>query len=85
MKLVETVNLMCSNDSKDRLIAEYIQLVIRLQKLDDFINNKSDIRFVADDTTMSLMLKQRDAMRSYKECIEKRADIAGIDLSNYNM
>ena len=85
MKLVETVNLMCSRDFKDRFIAEYVQLVIRLSKLNDVLSNKSDIRFVADDTTMSLMLKQRDAMESYKECIEKRADIAGIDLSNYSM
>ena len=27
MKLVETVDLMCSNDFKDRFIAEYVQLV----------------------------------------------------------
>ena len=85
MKLVETVNLMCSSDFKDRFTAEYAQLVIRLQKLDDFINNKSDTHFEVDDITRDLMLKQRDAMESYKLCLEKRADIAGIDLSNYNM
>ena len=85
MKLVETVNLMCSNDFKDRFIAEYVQLVIRLSKLDAVLNNTSDTRFEVDDITKALMLKQRDAMGSYKICLEKRADILGIDLSNYSM
>ena len=85
MKLDETVNLMCSNDFKDRFIAEYIQLVIRLSKLDAVFNNTSDTRFEVDDITKALMLKQRDAMGSYKICLEKRADILGIDLSNYSM
>ena len=85
MKLDETVNLMCSNDFKDRFIAEYAQLVIRLSKLDAVLNNTSDTRFEVDDITKALMLKQRDAMGSYKTCLEKRADILGIDLSNYSM
>lgn len=85
MKLDETVNLMCSNDFKDRFIAEYAQLVIRLSKLDAVLNNTSDTRFEVDDITKALMLKQRDAMGSYKICLEKRADILGIDLSNYSM
>lgn len=85
MKLVETVNLMCSNDFKDRFIAEYVQLAIRLSKLDAALNNPSAARFEIDDIARALMLKQRDAMESYKVCLEKRADILGIDLSNYSM
>lgn len=85
MKLVETVNLMCSNDFKDRFIAEYIQLVIRLSKLDAVLSDTSDTRFEVDDITKALMLKQHDAMASYKMCLEKRADILGIDLNNYSM
>lgn len=85
MKLDETVNLMCSRDFKDRFIAEYVQLVIRLSKLDAALNNPSAARFEIDDIARDLMLKQRDAMESYKVCLEKRADILGIDLSNYNM
>ena len=85
MKLDETVNLMCSNDFKDRFIAEYIQLVIRLSKLDAVLNNTSDVSFKVDDITKALMLKQRDAMESYKTCLEKRAYILGIDLDNYSM
>ena len=85
MKLDETVNLMCSNDFKDRFIAEYVQLVIRLSKLDTVVNNASDTHFEVDDITKALMLKQHDAMESYKVCLEKRADILGIDLNNYSM
>lgn len=85
MKLVETVNLMCSRDFKDRFTAEYAQLVIRLSKLKNVLNNTSDTHFEVDDITRALMIKQRDAMESYKECLEKRADILGIDLSNYSM
>lgn len=85
MKLVETVNLMCSRDFKDRFTAEYAQLVIRLSKLNNVLNNTSDTRFEVDDITRDLMLKQSDAMESYKTCLEKRADILGIDLNNYSM
>lgn len=83
MKLAETVNLMCSNDWKDRFVAEYAQLMIRLSKLDDVLNNTSDTYSVVNDHIKALMLKQRDAMESYKLCLEKRADIAGIDLHLY--
>ena len=85
MKLVETVNLMCSSDFKDRFTAEYAQLIIRLSKLNNVLNSQSDTRFEVDDATRDLMLKQRDAMESYKMCLEKRADILGIDLTNYSM
>lgn len=85
MKLDETVNLMRSNDFKDHFIAQYAQLVISLSKLNDVLNKVSDVSFKVDDITRALMLKQRDAMESYKVCLEKRADILGIDLNNYSM
>lgn len=36
-ELKETVEMMCSNDYKERFIAEYEQNVIRAKKLDNFI------------------------------------------------
>ena len=83
MKLVETVNLMCSNDWEDRFVAEYIQLQIRLSKLEDVLNNTSDTYTVNDDVLKSVMYKQRDAMESYKLCLERRANLANIDLRSY--
>jgi len=83
MKLADTVNLMYSNDWKDRFIAEYVQLQIRLSKLDDVLNNRSDTYSVTDDVLKSVMYKQRDAMESYKLCLERRANLANIDLYSY--
>jgi len=58
MKLTETVNLMCSNDWRDRIVAEYAQLMIRLSKLDEVLNNTSDTYFTVDNRIKALMLKQ---------------------------
>lgn len=84
MNLVETVNLMCSNDWKDRFIAEYIQLQIRIIKLEEALNNTSDSFSVLDSRTRAVMMKQRDAMESYRNCLAIRADIAGIDLNPHH-
>lgn len=83
MRLADTVNLMYSNDWKDRFIAEYIQLQIRIIKLEEVLNNTSDSFTAPDSMTKAIMFKQLDAMESYKVCLEKRADIAGIDLHLY--
>lgn len=83
MRLTETVNLMCSNDWRDRFVAEYIQLQIRIIKLEEVLNNTSDSFTALDSMTKAIMFKQLDAMKSYRSCLEKRADIAGIDLHLY--
>lgn len=83
MRLADTVNLMSSNDWKDRFIAEYIQLQIRIIKLEEALNNTSDSFTALDSMTKAIMFKQLDAMKSYRSCLEKRADIAHIDLYAY--
>jgi hypothetical protein len=80
MNLSDTANLMSSNDWKDRFIAEYVQLQIRIIKLEEVLNNTSDSFSVLDSRTRALMMKQLDAMESYRNCLVKRADILGIDL-----
>lgn len=82
MRLSDTVNLMNSSDWKDRLVAEYVQLSIRLSKLEDVLNNKSDT-YSADNRTRAVLIKQHDAMESYKICLEKRAEIANVSLYPY--
>lgn len=79
MRLADTVNLMCSNDWKDRFIAEYVQLVIRMIKLEESLNNPP--QFMNDEIAKALLMKQYDAMQSYKLCLEKRAVLAEIDLN----
>jgi hypothetical protein len=80
MNLSDTANLMSSNDWKDRFIAEYVQLQIRIIKLEEVLNNTSDSFSVLDSKTRALMMKQRDAMESYRNCLVKMADILCIDL-----
>lgn len=82
MKLSDTVDLMNSADWKDRFIAEYIQLVIRMIKLEESLNNLPE--FMSDEIAKALLMKQYDAMQSYKLCLEKRAVLAEIDLNSHN-
>ena len=82
MKLSDTIDLMNSTDWKDRFVAEYNQLVIRLNKLEDSLNNSP--KFINDEIAKALLMKQYDAMQLYKLCLEKRAVLAEIDLNPYH-
>ena len=82
MKLSDTVDLMNSTDWEDRFVAEYNQLVIRLNKLEDSLNNSP--KFINDEIAKELLMKQYDAMQLYKLCLEKRAVLAEIDLNPYH-
>ena len=82
MKLSDTVDLMNSTDWEDRFVAEYNQLVIRLNKLEDSLNNSP--KFINDEIAKALLMKQYDAMQLYKLCLEKRAVLAEIDLNPYH-
>ena len=82
MKLSDTIDLMNSTDWKDRFVAEYNQLVIRLNKLEDSLNNPP--KFINDEIAKALLMKQYDAMQLYKLCLEKRAVLAEIDLNPYH-
>ena len=82
MNLKDTVPFMTSADWKDRFIAEYNQLVIRMIKLEDSLNNPP--QFMNDEIAKALLMKQYDAMQSYKLRLEKRAVLAEIDLNPYH-
>ena len=82
MKLSDTIDLMNSTDWEDRFVAEYNQLVIRLNKLEDSLNNPP--KFINDEIAKALLMKQYDAMQLYKLCLEKRAVLAEIDLNPYH-
>ena len=84
MKLSDTVYLMNSADWKDRFIAEYIQLQIRIIRLEEVLNSTPDSFTALDSMTKAIMFKQLDAMESYKLCLEKRAALAEIDLNPHH-
>lgn len=68
MQLDETIGLMCSDDYKDRLKAEYLQLGIRLRKLMRYWHE-------LDDRTTpegAHVFEQMEAMRAYQTALRKR-------------
>lgn len=81
MELNDTIELMQSNDYKDRFKAEYHQLCIRREKLVDLLDrwNRSALEF-QPNCPFDLLDKQLRNMTAYKESLEERAKIEKIEL-----
>lgn len=81
LELADTVELMNSPDYKDRFVAEYLQLKIRLDKLSKFINKvRSGTAGFKPSCPLALLVNQCDTMADYLEWLERRARIEGINL-----
>ena len=80
--LKHTLALMLSDDYKERFVAEYAQLRIRLDKLGNMISdaysNKLDFK---PDCPVWFWEKQFEAMHEYACWLEARASIEHIDLT----
>ena len=74
MKLEDTVKMMLSDDEKEQLKAEYLQLVIRLRKLLDYWA-KLDDRVTAEG---GYILSQITAMKDYQIALSKRLRLVGL-------
>lgn len=81
MQLKDTVELMLSDDYKDRFKAEYYQTKIRYDKLHKMIV-KYEARTLefTPDTPIDIFKKQAAAMGSYLYNLEVRAQIEGVQL-----
>ena len=79
-ELKDTVNLMLSDDYKDRFSAEFQQLAIRFEKLrkmvDAYKNDKLDF---APACPLDLLEEQLFYMSAYKNSLLRRAFIEGVD------
>ena len=79
--LNDTVDLMRSDDYKDRFIAEYAQAMIRAQKLEllliDYRNNTLDF---IPSTDIDTLTDQLTFMNRYILILQKRAKIESITL-----
>ena len=81
MQLVDTVELMLSNDYKDRFKGEYFQVKERYERL-----RKMVVRYQAGTLSfepkcdLELLKSQLSAMRVYLYVLEVRAQIEGIEL-----
>lgn len=81
MELKDTVEMMNSNDYKERFKAEYYQLVIRYRNLESMLT-KWDGGIINFDPTCprSTYNMQIKAMIDYIAVLEARAVMEGIDL-----
>jgi hypothetical protein len=81
MTFEQTIELMKSNDYKERFKAEYYQTKIRYEKL-----HKMVVRYEAGtldfepSCSLELLKKQKGFMGNYLYTLEVRAQIEGIDL-----
>ena len=81
MELKDTVDLMNSEDYKDRFKAEYFQTKIRYEKLHKMLvkveAGTSDFK---PTCSISMLMTQKRHMGEYLRCLEIRAEIEGVVL-----
>lgn len=83
MKLVDTLNMMTSDDYKERFKAEYYQVVIRYKKLQTMLDkwDNGELKFepTCPRSTYNMQIK---AMEDYIAVLEARAVMENIDLED---
>lgn len=85
MELKETIELMCSEDYKERFVAEYHQVKIRYEKLKNFCNKIEVETMLGKEETkhdcpLGLLREQQEYMGLYLSILEKRALIENVEL-----
>ena len=87
MELKDTVELMISEDYKERFKAEYYQLKIRYEKLQMFINKIMICTYdefhnimPEHDSPADLLEEQLEYMRYYLNVLQQRAFAENIEL-----
>lgn len=81
MELKDTIELMSSEDYKERFKAEYLQTKIRYDKLHKMlIKNEAGKLDFKPTCPITTLLTQKRYMGEYLRCLEIRAEIEGIDL-----
>ena len=85
MKLKDTIELMISQDYKERFIAEYQQLVIRYKGLKAMLEkwDKGELSFVPTCPRSTYNIQIR-AMADYIAVLEARAVMEGVNLEDDN-
>lgn len=81
MDLKDTVELMLSNDYKERFKGEYYQTKIRLEKLHKIIVKYDALTLDFNPTcSLELLKTQESNMEKYLYCLEVRAQLEEIEL-----
>lgn len=81
MELQETVEMMKSDDYKERFKAEYHQTKIRYDKLDAMtVKYETGTLSFTPKCSLELLKEQKMYMGNYIRCLKIRAEIEGIEL-----
>jgi len=80
MELKDTIELMTSEDHKNRFIAEYQQTKIRYDKLHKMLVKYDAGTLHFEPTNISLLREQAAAMGRYLYILETRAEIEKINI-----
>ena len=85
MELKETIESMCSDNYKERFVAEYRQVKIRYEKLKNFCNKIEVETMLGKEVTkhdcpLELLREQQKYMGLYLSVLEKRALIENVEL-----
>ena len=82
-ELKDTVDMMISDDYKDRFVAEYVQLKIRFNKLyavlEKYAADKLDF---VPTCPIEILYEQLDHMEAYLDILKTRADYEDVVLPN---
>lgn len=81
MELKDTIEMMQSSDFKERFIAEYQQVKIRYDKLDEMtVKYEAGTLPFTPNCSLELLKEQKKHMGNYIRCLKIRAEIEGINL-----
>ena len=79
--LIETIDLMKSDDYKKRFVAEYWQTKIRYDKLYNMVGKyESGTLEFTPSCNIAVFKKQLHYMKKYLNILERRAKIEGVTL-----
>lgn len=83
-ELKDTIDLMNSADYKERFKAEYLQAKIRYDKLDAMtVKYEAGTLNFTPNCSLELLKEQKKYMGNYIRTLRIRAEIEGIDLSQF--
>lgn len=79
MELRDTVELMNSKNYDDRFKAEYLQIDIRIKKLENMLNNWNNLKF-QPKCPKQVLMDQLNAMRKYRDSLDVRLIYEDIEI-----
>ena len=85
MELKDTIEMTQSDDYKERFKAEYQQVKIRYDKLDEMtVKYEAGTLPFTPNCSLELLKEQKVYMGNYIRCLKIRAEIEGINLKEEN-